>query len=201
MVCITDMSAHQRSLDQGSRLAFQAILLDRDGVINRERADYVKGWEEFEFLPGVLQTLARLAALKVPILVISNQSAIGRGVVDRLCVDEIHRRAGAVIEAAGGRIDAFFVCPHRPDEGCECRKPKPGLLRQAAATYALDLRQCVFIGDAITDFQAAQTAGCSSILVETGRQGSMLRTALEGVPGAKIVADLAAAVTLIVGSV
>lgn len=195
------MSNHQPSLYQNRRSAFQAILLDRDGVINRERADYVKCWDEFEFLPGVLPTLRRLAVLKTPILVISNQSAIGRGVVDRSCVDEIHRRAGVAVEAAGGRIDAFFVCPHRPDEGCECRKPKPGLLRQAAATYTLDLCRCIFIGDAITDFQAAQAAGCLSILVETGRQGPMLRKALAGIPGATVVTDLAAAVALIVGSV
>ncbi|HMN31307.1 MAG TPA: HAD-IIIA family hydrolase, partial [Caldilineaceae bacterium] len=94
--------------------SIQAIFLDRDGVINRERSDYVKAWSEFEFLPGVLTALSQLAQLGVPILVISNQSAIGRGLASPAIVDEIHQRARAIIEGAGGRIDAFFVCPHHP---------------------------------------------------------------------------------------
>lgn len=179
----------------------QAILLDRDGVINCERADYVKCWDEFVFLPGALAALGRLAALPVPILVISNQSAIGRGLVSRHDIDEIHRRSGEIITAAGGRVDAFFICPHHPQDQCECRKPRPGLLWQAANAYALALDQCVFIGDAITDFQAAQSAGCRSILVETGRQGSILRQTLAGVPGVTIVADLMAAATLMLEDV
>lgn len=179
----------------------QAILLDRDGVINCERADYVKCWEEFVFLPGSLAALTRLATLPAPILVLSNQSAIGRGLVSRDVIDEIHRRAGEIITAAGGRVDAFFVCPHHPQEQCECRKPRPGLLWQAAKAYSLALDQCVFIGDAITDFQAAQCAGCRSILVETGRQGPLLRQTLVGANGVTIVADLAAAATLILEGV
>lgn len=193
------MSSLHRWLDQEAPGALQAILLDRDGVINYEREDYVKCWEEFVFLPGVLPTLGRLATLPAPILVVSNQSAIGRGLVSRPVVDEIHRRAGEVVAAAGGRIDAFFICPHHPADQCECRKPKPGLLWQAADAYTLDLGHCIFVGDAVTDFQAAQRAGCPSILVETGRQGPLLRSRLAGIPGVTIVADLAAASALIMG--
>jgi D-glycero-D-manno-heptose 1,7-bisphosphate phosphatase len=182
-------------------VAVQAILLDRDGVINQERADYVKCWDEFCFLPGVLRALARVAIVPVPILVISNQSAIGRSLVSWQTVNEIHRRAQAAIEVAGGRIDAFFICPHHPNDHCECRKPKPGLLGQAARAYGLDLGRCVFIGDAVTDFQAAQSAGCPSILVETGRQGPILHKKLEGIKEVTIVADLTAAVSLIVEGV
>ncbi|MFN8487888.1 MAG: HAD family hydrolase [Caldilineaceae bacterium] len=176
---------------------FQAFFLDRDGVINRERADYVKSWAEFEFLPGVLPALQRLALLNAPILVISNQSAIGRGLVTSETVNAIHQAAQAKIEAAGGRIDGFFVCPHRPDEACACRKPKPDLLFQAAKLFNLDLGQCVFIGDTLTDFQAAEAAGCQSILVESGRQGPQLRKLCIDKPAARITLNLAAAVDLI----
>lgn len=154
----------------------RGILLDRDGVINRERADYVKHWHEFIFLPGVLDALKRLAALPVPILVITNQSVIGRGIVNHQRIDAIHKEAQTAIEAAGGRIDWFFLCPHHPNEQCGCRKPQPGLLQQAAAKFALSLEHSVFVGDAMTDYEAACAAGCQSILVESGRQGPELRS-------------------------
>ena len=152
----------------------RGILLDRDGVINRERADYVKCWSEFEFLPGVLQALGRLTHLQVPILVITNQSVIGRKIVNRKIIDQIHQNIHKAINAGGGRIDDFFVCPHHPDEHCRCRKPAPGLLLQAAERYNLKLSESVFIGDSITDYQAAMAVGCQSILVESGRQGPQL---------------------------
>lgn len=105
----------------------RGILLDRDGVINRERADYVKNWDEFEFLPGALTALRALASLDAPIAVITNQSVIGRGLVDRVVIDAIHTRLCATVRAAGGRIDAVFVCPH-------AGRPLP--LSQAAAGSA-----------------------------------------------------------------
>lgn len=191
------MSRRLLSASSNAGNQLQAILLDRDGVLNYERPDYVKCWEEFKFLPDVLETLPRLAALKIPVLVISNQSAIGRGLVTQQVVDAIHQRAGAEIAAAGGRIDDFFVCPHHPDDHCACRKPKPGLLWAAASAYALDLHRCIFIGDAVTDFQAALAAHCPSILVETGRQGPLLRTRLKHHPGVRIVPNIVAALTLI----
>jgi D-glycero-D-manno-heptose 1,7-bisphosphate phosphatase len=175
---------------------YQAIFLDRDGVLNRERADYVKCWEEFELLPGVLPALARLAALQRPVLVITNQSGIGRGRMSRAAVDEIHRRLQVLVQGQGGRIDAFYVCPHRPDEGCGCRKPQPGLLLQAAQDFGLDLGQCLMIGDALTDYQAAVAAGCACCLVMTGRQGAQLQTLLPAQGGPPLVADLATAVAL-----
>ncbi|MEZ4731884.1 MAG: HAD family hydrolase [Caldilineaceae bacterium] len=176
----------------------RAILLDRDGVINRERADYVKRWQEVELLPGVLTALQRLAALAIPILVITNQSAIGRGIVQAETVAALHEQLRTVVAQAGGRIDAFFVCPHHPADGCLCRKPQPGLLRQAAAQFHFALDQAVFIGDAITDFQAARAAGCRSILVKSGRQGAALAELLAGeTTPPLLVADLAAAVDLL----
>lgn len=176
----------------------QAILLDRDGVINRERADYVKSWQEFEFLPGVLPALQQLATLALPIVVITNQSAIGRGILAPAVVTAIHQQLTTAVAASGGRIDGFFVCPHHPDAGCVCRKPQPGLLLQAAQHFAFSLAEAVFIGDAITDYAAACAAGCQSILVRSGRQGVALdRLFVDAVAPPPIVADLRGAVDLL----
>jgi D-glycero-D-manno-heptose 1,7-bisphosphate phosphatase len=178
-------------------MTIDAIFLDRDGVINCERADYVKAWHEFEFLPGALSALSALAKLKKPILVISNQSAIGRGLMTKEIVQAIHQQALILIRAAGGRVDDFFICPHAPEADCTCRKPKPGLLRQAAQRYQLDLTRCVFVGDAISDYQAAQAVGCRSILVQSGRQAAQLPALQTSNPEVPIVKDLAAAAGLI----
>jgi len=175
----------------------QAVMLDRDGVINRERADYVKSWEEFELLPGALAALSRLASLAVPILVLTNQSAIGRGLVSLETVKAIHARLQALVNAAGGRIDGFYICPHHPAHGCGCRKPKPGLLLQAAAEFNFDLSASVFVGDSITDYQAAQAAGCPSILVASGRQGTQLKSLAANDSTMTLVPDLATAVSLL----
>ncbi|MCC6166635.1 MAG: HAD-IIIA family hydrolase [Caldilineaceae bacterium] len=171
----------------------QAILLDRDGVINRERADYVKCWDEMEILPGALAALRRLARLPIPICVVTNQSAIGRKIISAQTVDALHRRLAALAAAQGGRIDAFFVCPHHPDAGCDCRKPKPGLLLQAAQRFSLDLSRCILVGDSFTDYAAAAAVHCPAILVQTGRQGSDLRRQLQGSPAIPLVSDLNAA--------
>ncbi len=178
----------------------QAILLDRDGVINHERADYVKSWSEFQFLPGVLPILQRLTTLAIPIVVITNQSAIGRGLVPAATVAEIHGRLCAVVAKAGGRLDGFFMCPHHPADGCCCRKPQPGLLVQAAQHFGFTLGRAVFIGDTVTDFEAACRAGCQSILVKSGRQGPTLDQRFADVTlPPPIVADLTAAVDLLLG--
>jgi D-glycero-D-manno-heptose 1,7-bisphosphate phosphatase len=175
------------------RTPIQGIFLDRDGVINRQRPDYVKCWEEFEFLPGALDALRRLAEPGWPVAVITNQSAVGRGLVAAGTVAEIHRRMTAAVAAAGGRIDGVFVCPHRPDEGCTCRKPLPGLLLQAASAFGLRPADCYLVGDAVTDLRAARAAGCRPVLVRTGLAGLDLPGLLAGEAGVPLVADLAAA--------
>jgi D-glycero-D-manno-heptose 1,7-bisphosphate phosphatase len=179
----------------------QAIFLDRDGTINRERADYVKCWPEYEWLPGALAALALLAQLDIPILIVTNQSAVGRGILSMSALAAMHERVRAEAAAAGGRIDQFLVCPHAPDEQCACRKPQPGLLQQAAAEYGFDLARCVLIGDSITDLGAGEAAGCNTILVRTGRQGQALDDMVAALTGqaalTPIVDDLAAAVRLL----
>jgi D-glycero-D-manno-heptose 1,7-bisphosphate phosphatase len=172
-----------------------AVFLDRDGVINRDRADYVKSWEEFVFLTGVIEALRRLADLGWPVVVISNQAGVARGVVDRSVVDEIHARMVASIRDAGGQIDEVFFCPHGPEDACECRKPRPGLLLQAADRLALDLRASVLIGDAANDVLAARAVGCTAVLVKTGRGTEQLDLLRQGgVDGFQVAEDLAEAV-------
>jgi D-glycero-D-manno-heptose 1,7-bisphosphate phosphatase len=146
----------------------KAVFLDRDGVINRDRPDYVKSWQEFEFLPGALEALRLLASRPEPVIVVSNQSCIGRGLVAEERVEEIHRLMRAAVEREGGRIDAVYYCPHRPEEDCPCRKPRPGLLLRAAADFSLDLRGSVMIGDDLKDLRSAAAAGVRPILVRTG---------------------------------
>jgi D-glycero-D-manno-heptose 1,7-bisphosphate phosphatase len=189
---------------QSAGLPPQAIFLDRDGTINRERADYVKCWEEYEWLPGARAALAVLAQLHIPILIVTNQSAIGRGILSMRVLDAMHAQVRAEAAVAGGRIDDFLVCPHAPAEQCACRKPQPGLLRQAAAKYGLDLERCVFIGDSITDLLAGAAVGCTCILVRTGRQGAALDGMVAALTGraamTPIVDDLEAAARQLVAA-
>jgi D-glycero-D-manno-heptose 1,7-bisphosphate phosphatase len=177
----------------------RAVFIDRDGVICRNRDDYVKGWEEFVFLCGSLQALRRLAGLDLPIVVVTNQSVINRHMVPVEVVEDINARMVRAIEAAGGRIDRVLICPHRPDEGCACRKPQPGLLLTAAVEFGLDLAQCYLIGDAKTDMQAGRAVGCHRYLVLTGRgRRQLIRCWVDGERGFAVVPNLGAAVNAIV---
>jgi len=178
-----------------------AVFLDRDGVINENRDDYVKSWEEIRFLPGVFKALARLSLTTFRIVLVSNQSPIGRGILTEEQVEAINGRLVAEIEAHGGRVDGVYYCPHHPDDQCECRKPQPGLLLQAARELDLDLTQSYLIGDAVSDVEAALAAGCSPILVLTGR-GQQQRTLLrrQGVEHVPLAPDLSAAVHLILAA-
>src|SRR5262249_20339064 len=136
-----------------------ALLLDRDGVVNRELGRSVRSWQEFEFLPGVLDALRRLVDLSAPILVLSNQSAMGRGWVSTKTVEDIHERMVQAVRSAGGRIDEVAVCPHAPEAQCSCRKPKPGLLLMMATKHRFDLRRAVMVGDSQRDVEAARVVG------------------------------------------
>jgi len=156
----------------------RAIFLDRDGVICENRSDYVKSWSEFQFLPGAQQSLAALSRLGLPMIVVTNQSAVGRGIISANTVEEIHQRMAAEVTAYGGRIDRVIYCPHHPEEKCECRKPKPGMLLKAAKEMGIELTRSYLIGDAVTDLLAAQQVGCQSFLVLTGRGFQQLISAL-----------------------
>ena len=147
-----------------------AIFLDRDGVINENvDGDYVRSWDALRLLPGALEAIAALTRAGCPIVIVTNQQGVGKGLMASAEVDEIHRHLMAEIEAAGGRVAAVRYCPHLAADGCDCRKPKPGLLTSAAQELGIDLAKSVFIGDAETDVAAARAGGCRPILVRTGR--------------------------------
>jgi len=176
----------------------RAIFIDRDGVICRNRNDHVKSWEEFVFLPNVLEALARLARLDMYIIVITNQAVINRHMVPIEVMNDIHARMVRVIEAAGGRVDRVMYCPHRPDEFCTCRKPQPGLLLLAAEELGVDLSRSYFIGDAEADMQAGRAAGCRRYLVLTGRgRRQLIRCWLHGERGFAVMPNLGAAANAI----
>jgi D-glycero-D-manno-heptose 1,7-bisphosphate phosphatase len=147
------------------------VILDRDGVLNRRppRAEYVRRWEEFEWLPGALQALALLTRAGYRVIVVSNQAGIARGAMSDGDLDAIHARMRSDVDAAGGRIDAIYHCPHGWDDGCECRKPRPGMLFQAQRDFSLDLTRTTFIGDDDRDAEAAEAAGCPWALVTDDR--------------------------------
>ena len=147
-----------------------AIFLDRDGVIIENRADYVRSWRDVEIYPYTMRVLARLAKTPNKIILVTNQSAVGRGLVPLETVRQINQRLVKLIEHAGGRIDGVYVCPHAPEAACDCRKPEPGMLLQAAADHQIDMGASLMVGDAITDLEAAQAAGIPRlILVRSGR--------------------------------
>lgn len=144
------------------------VVLDRDGVINRDSAHFIRSAEEWEPLPGSLQGIARLTAAGWIVAVATNQSGIARGLLSMDELQRIHRRMTDAARAAGGRIDAVFFCPHGPGEGCDCRKPAPGLFRQIGAHYGVSMRGVPAVGDSARDVEAARAAGARPILVLTG---------------------------------
>ena len=149
----------------------RAVFLDRDGTINENCKDYVRSWDEFEFLPNALAGLKALAKSEYKIIIVTNQRAVARGMMSLATLEDIHARMLAEVEKAGGRIDAVYVCAHDTKDGCNCRKPKTGLLDLAAATFDLDLRGCWMVGDKTQDVQTGKNARCRTILVETGYGG------------------------------
>jgi D-glycero-D-manno-heptose 1,7-bisphosphate phosphatase len=167
------------------------VLLDRDGVINRNRRDYVKSWEEFEFLPGSLEALKMLAERQTRVIVVTNQSVVGRGIISPEELERIHARMKGEIEAHGGRIDAILCCPHAPDDGCSCRKPRPGLLLEAMDRFQLDPALCYVVGDSLTDLLAARAVGLPYVMVLTGRGlRSLIRPSGWGLPLSWVARDL-----------
>ena len=144
------------------------VILDRDGVINQESDAYIKTPEEWVPLPGSLEAIARLHRNGYKVVVASNQSGVARHLFSLDTLAAIHGRMKREVEAAGGKIDSIFFCPHGPKEACDCRKPKPGLLKQIAERYGVRLQGIPMIGDSERDLQAARAVGGRPILVKTG---------------------------------
>ena len=144
------------------------IFLDRDGVINENRSDYVKSWSEFRFLPGSSEAIAKLTQAGHRIIVCTNQAGIARGTLSVEAVEDIHHRMIASIYDMGGKIEKVYYCPHDRDGDCSCRKPRPGMLLRARDELDIDLHDAVFIGDSITDIRAGLAAGIHTVLVLSG---------------------------------
>ncbi len=146
-----------------------AVFLDRDGVLNVVlRGDYVRSMAQFEWLPGALEAIARLTAAGWPVVVVTNQSGIAKGLYTRADLEGIHEAMRRELEEHGGRVAAFYHCPHRDEDACDCRKPLPGMLLRAARDLDLDLSRSFFVGDSEIDMQAGRAAGCRVLAVTTG---------------------------------
>jgi D-glycero-D-manno-heptose 1,7-bisphosphate phosphatase len=147
-----------------------ALFLDRDGVINENRANYVRSWADVALYPQALQALALVRNLPYKIIVVTNQSAVGRGIISLAEAEAINAGILTAVTQQGGRIDAIYLCPHAPADNCNCRKPRPGLLLQAAREHGIDIGRSIMIGDALTDLEAGLAAGVAqTILLQTGR--------------------------------
>ena len=154
---------------------YPAILLYRDAVLIENRSDYVRDWSQVKIIPEAIQVLSLATARNYKVVIVTNQSAIGRGLVLPANDEEINRRLLHLIHQHGGQVDAVYMCTHKPDDDCFCRKPRPGLLLQAARELSLDLQRSWMIGDAWSDVQAGQRAGVRhTVLLKTGRGSEQL---------------------------
>jgi D-glycero-D-manno-heptose 1,7-bisphosphate phosphatase len=147
----------------------RGLFLDRDGVINENLPDHVLHLSDLHFVPGSVDALAVVARTPFRVVVVTNQAAVGRGHLSLAELEAIHSHMLSCVRSAGGRIDAIYVCPHRPEEGCDCRKPGTAMLERAAAELGVELEGSYLIGDAGSDIRAALAVGCQPILVLTGR--------------------------------
>lgn len=173
------------------------IILDRDGVINYDSDQFIKNPEEWKPLPGSLEAIARLTQAGYRVVVVTNQSGVGRGLFDMPTLNAIHEKMHKACAQAGGRIDAVFFCPHAADAGCECRKPKSGMIAEVAERYGTDLNGVPSVGDSLRDLEASVSLGAQPVLVLTGK--GKKTQAKGGLPeGTLIYHDLASYVATLV---
>ena len=173
------------------------LILGRDGILNMFRPDHVKSPDEWVPVEGALEAVARLSQAGWHAVVATNQSGIGRGLVDMASLNAVHQRMMQLLTAVGGRIDAVFICPHGPEDLCSCRKPLPGLMHQVADRYGIDdLSAVPMVCDTARDLQAAQAAGCEPHMVRTGRAAALSDAELAqwtaGIAGVRVHSSLAA---------
>lgn len=168
------------------------VILDRDGVINFDSDKFIKSPEEWKPIPGSLEAIARLNKNGYRVVVASNQSGVGRGLLDMATLNAIHAKMHKALSQFGGHIDAVFYCPHAADSQCECRKPQPGMLKQIAERFHRDLKGVPAIGDSLRDLEAAIAVEALPILVETGKGKKTMASG--GLPAAtEVFPNLAAA--------
>ena len=168
-------------------------IIDRDGVINHDSDAFIKSPQEWEAIPGSLEALARLTENGWKVVIATNQSGLARGLFSMTTLNAIHAKMRCELALLGGFIDAIFICPHGPDDGCTCRKPAPGMFHDIAHRYEVNLKTVPSVGDSLRDLQAASQAGSAPWLVQTGKGMRTLEKG--GLPdGTRVEADLAAVV-------
>ena len=172
------------------------VLIDRDGTINVEK-HYLSDPDQVELYPGVAAAIRRLNQLDLGVVVITNQSGVARGYFDLARLEQIHTRLYALLESEGAAIDGIYICPHGPDDECDCRKPLPGMVDQAVADHHFDPARAFMIGDKEVDVELGQAVGAETFLVRTGHGAKFV----EGTKADHVVDDLAAAVRIIEKSV
>ena len=167
------------------------LILDRDGVINQDSDAYIKSSQEWIPVPGALEAIAQLSRAGWTVAVATNQSGLARGYYDVSTLDSIHAQLRQQVAKLGGELGVIVYCPHAPDAGCDCRKPKPGMLHTIAAHYRVTLRGVWFVGDSLRDLEAALAVECQPVLVKTGKGQQTLDS---GVPASVLIFDDLAAV-------
>ncbi len=153
-------------------------ILDRDGTINADSAEYIKSPEEWQPLPGALEAIARINHAGWHVVVVTNQSGLGRGLFDVATLNAMHTKMHSMLAAVGARVDAIFYCPHAPEDVCRCRKPEPGLFEQISERYGVDIKGFPTVGDSPRDLIAGAAAGCVPHLVLTGKSAGLKGRAL-----------------------
>ncbi len=173
------------------------VILDRDGVINYDSAQFIKSPDEWQPIPGSLEAIAELNQAGFRVAVATNQSGISRGLFDMAMLNAIHDKMHRALAQAGGRIDALFYCPHSAEVNCDCRKPRPGMIEEIARRFGMDLDGVPSVGDSLRDLQASVPLGALPVLVRTGKGEATL--AAGGLPeGTWVCADLAEAAKQII---
>jgi len=176
------------------------VLLDRDGVINQDRADSVKTPDEFIMIDGAAAAVARLNAARCQVAVVTNQSILGRGTIDQAMLERIHEKMTAALVRENARIDRMYICPDAPWAATERRKPGPGMLHEALSDFSASPARTPFIGDSMTDLIAASKVGCQRILVRTGKGADTQADGeMQDVLPVRVYEDLSAAVDALLG--
>ena len=166
------------------------IILDRDGVINEDSDDYVKSAEEWFPIPGSLEAIAKLKKADYTVVIATNQSGIGRGLFGFEEFEEMCEKMDVMLDQVEGYIDGIFLCPHTPEDDCDCRKPLPGMFEQIAGEFDIDLTGVPVVGDSLRDLQAGQAVGCTPYLVKTGKGERTIEKG-EGLEDVVVFEDLA----------
>jgi D-glycero-D-manno-heptose 1,7-bisphosphate phosphatase len=174
------------------------IILDRDGVINADSAEYIKSPNEFHPLPGSLEAIAELNRAGFIVTIATNQSGVGRGYYSLETLDSIHAKMNRLLAEAGGHIDTLAFCPHNPDDHCDCRKPKSGMIKDILFLYPdIQPTKVLMIGDSLRDLEAAWEENCQAVLVRTGKGVGTLEKHADALKDVQVFDDLAEVVRIL----